>query len=41
VYGYIYPDWPLGLPFPPYPFQRIVCTGVPLWTIPPYIQSGV
>lgn len=41
VYGYIYPDWPLGQPFPPYPFQRTVCTGIPLWTIPPYIQSGI
>ena len=39
VYGYVYPDWPLGQPFPPYPFQRTVCTGVPLYAIPPYIQS--
>jgi len=39
VYGYVYPDWPLGLPFPPYPFDRTTCVGVPLWTIPPYIQS--
>lgn len=39
VYGYVYSDWPLGQPFPPYPFQRTVCTGVPLWSIPPYIQS--
>jgi hypothetical protein len=39
VYGYIYPDWPSQQPFPPYPFQKTVCVGVPLWTIPPYIQS--
>jgi hypothetical protein len=39
VYGYVYPDWPLGQPFPPYPFQRTICTGVPLYAIPPYIQS--
>ena len=39
VYGYIYPDWPLGEQFPPYPFQRTVCTGTPLWAVPPYIQS--
>ena len=39
VYGYVYRDWPLGQPFPPYPFQRTACTGVPLWTVPPYIQS--
>ena len=41
VYGYVYPDWPLGQPFPPYPFQRTICTGTPLWAIPPYIQSGI
>jgi hypothetical protein len=41
VYGYIYPDWPLGLQFPPYPFQRTICTGIPLWAVPPYIQSWV
>ena len=40
VYGYVYPDWPLGQPFPPYPFQRTICTGTPLWAIPPYIQSA-
>ena len=39
VYGYVYPDWPLGQPFPPYPFQRTICTGTPLWAVPPYIQS--
>ena len=39
VYGYIYPDWPSGEPFPPYPFQRTICIGIPLWSIPPYIQS--
>ena len=41
VYGYIYPDWPSDQPFPPYPFQKTTCIGVPLWTIPPYIQSQV
>jgi hypothetical protein len=41
VYGYVYPDWPLGIGFPPYPFQRTTCTGTPLWAIPPYIQSGI
>ena len=39
VYGYVYPDWPLGQSFPPYPFQKTVCTGVPIYTIPPYLQS--
>ena len=39
VYGYVYPDWPLGAPFPPYPFARTTCVGIPLWAIPPYAQS--
>jgi len=39
VYGYVYPDWPLGQQFPPYPFQTTTCMGIPLWTVPPYIQS--
>jgi hypothetical protein len=39
VYGYVYPDWPLGLQFPPYPFQTTTCMGVPLWAVAPYIQS--
>jgi len=39
VYGYVYPDWPLGVQFPPYPFQTTTCMGIPLWTVPPYIQS--
>lgn len=41
VYGYVYPDWPLGQQFPPYPFQTTTCMGIPLWTIPPYVQIGV
>jgi len=39
VHGYIYPNWPLGQPFPPYPFQRTICLGTPLWAIPPYIEK--
>jgi hypothetical protein len=39
VYGFIYPDWPLGQPFPPYPFQTVTCGGTPMWAIPPYIQT--
>jgi hypothetical protein len=40
VYGFVYPDWPQTQPFPPYPFQRTVCIGIPMWAIPPYIQSA-
>ena len=39
VYGFVYPSWPLGQQFPPYPFQTTTCMGVPLWAVPPYIQS--
>ena len=39
VYGYVYPNWPQTQPFPPYPFQQTICIGIPLWAIPPYIQS--
>jgi len=40
VYGYVYPNWPQTQPFPPYPFQKTLCIGTPLWAIPPYIQSA-
>jgi hypothetical protein len=40
VYGYIYPDWPQGYPFPPYPFQSAICVGIPMASIPPYYQTG-
>ena len=40
VYGYVYPDWPLGQPFPPYPFQKTTCIGVPLYAIYPFIYPG-
>ena len=39
VYGYVYPDWPLGQQFPPYPFQTTTCMGIPLWAVAPYIQG--
>ena len=39
VYGFVYPNWPQTQPFPPYPFQTTICVGIPMWTIPPYIQS--
>ncbi|MGD0424030.1 MAG: zinc ribbon domain-containing protein [Candidatus Bathyarchaeia archaeon] len=39
VYGYVYPNWPPTQPFPPYPFQKIICIGTPMWAIPPYVQS--
>jgi len=39
VYGFVYPDWPPAQPFPPYPFQTNICVGIPMWAIPPYIQS--
>jgi len=39
VYGFTYPNWPQTQPFPPYPFQKTICVGTPMWAIPPYIQS--
>lgn len=39
VYGFVYPNWPQTQPFPPYPFQKTICVGTPLWAISPYIQS--
>jgi len=39
VYGFVYPNWPQGQPFPPYPFQKTICIGIPMWTVPPYIQA--
>ncbi|HYB84865.1 MAG TPA: hypothetical protein VED86_06005 [archaeon] len=38
VYGFVYPNWPQTQPFPPYPFQKTLCIGIPLWAVPPYIQ---
>jgi hypothetical protein len=40
IYGFIYPNWPSTQPFPPYPFQKTICVGTPMWAIPPYIQSA-
>jgi hypothetical protein len=40
VYGFIYPNWPPAQPFPPYPFQKTLCVGIPMWAIPPYIQTA-
>jgi hypothetical protein len=40
VYGFVYPNWPQTEAFPPYPFQTTLCVGIPMWSIPPYIQSG-
>jgi len=40
VYGFVYPNWPQTQPFPPYPFQKTLCIGTPMWAIPPYIQSA-
>ena len=40
VYGFVYPNWPAGQPFPPYPFQQTVCEGIPLWAISPYVQGA-
>jgi len=40
VYGFVYPNWPQTQPFPPYPFQKMLCIGIPLWAIPPYIQTA-
>jgi len=38
VYGYVYPNWPQTQPFPPYPFQRTICMGTPMWAISPYAE---
>ena len=38
VYGFVYPNWPPAQPFPPYPFQKTICVGIPMWAIPPYLQ---
>jgi hypothetical protein len=40
VYGFLYPNWPPTQPFPPYPFQRTICVGIPMWAVPPYIQNA-
>jgi hypothetical protein len=40
VYGFIYPNWPQTQPFPPYPFQKTICVGIPMWAVPPYIQPA-
>jgi len=40
VYGFIYPNWPQTQPFPPYPFQKTLCIGIPMWAMPPYIQAA-
>ena len=40
VYGFVYPNWPQTQPFPPYPFQKTICIGIPMWAIPPYIQTA-
>jgi hypothetical protein len=40
VYGFVYPNWPPTQPFPPYPFQKTICVGIPMWAIPPYIQNA-
>lgn len=40
VYGFLYPNWPPTQPFPPYPFQKTICVGIPMWAIPPYIQTA-
>lgn len=40
VYGFVYPNWPQTQPFPPYPFQKTLCVGIPMWSIPPYIQAA-
>jgi len=39
VYGFLYPNWPPTQPFPPYPFQKTICVGIPMWAVPPYIQN--
>jgi len=40
IYGFVYPNWPPTQPFPPYPFQKAICVGIPLWAISPYIQTA-
>lgn len=40
VYGFVYPNWPPSQPFPPYPFQKTLCVGIPMLAIPPYIQTA-
>lgn len=40
VYGFVYPSWPQTQPFPPYPFQKTICVGIPMWAVSPYIQSA-
>ena len=40
VYGFVYPNWPPTQPFPPYPFQKTICVGTPMWAMPPYIQTA-
>jgi len=40
VYGFVYPNWPQTEPFPPYPFQKTLCVGIPMWAVPPYIQTA-
>ena len=40
IYGFVYPNWPGGQAFPPYPFQQTVCEGIPLWAISPYVQGA-
>jgi len=40
VYGFVYPNWPQTQPFPPYPFQKTLCIGIPMWAVPPYIQTA-
>jgi hypothetical protein len=40
VYGFIYPNWPPTQPFPPYPFQKTICVGIPMWAVAPYIQPA-
>jgi hypothetical protein len=40
IYGFVYPNWPPSQPFPPYPFQKTLCVGIPMWSIPPYYQPA-
>jgi hypothetical protein len=40
VYGFIYPNWPQIVPFPPHPFiGETTCTGIPVWAEYPYIKA--
>lgn len=40
VYGFIYPNWPQTVPFPPLPFIGAeTCTGIPVWAQYPYVKS--